>query len=119
MSTNSKVKVEHRRLGEGYITVAFNYNADLEVIHYGLSFCSPLDQFSRKRGNLIAKGRLETYSGNDAFRAEKLIARGLAGAIKANTEPKKRAVIDNVIGLVTTRELPEDMFRWVQATTTQ
>ena len=37
MSTNSKSghKVEHRQLGEGFVTVAFKHDTDKGQIHYG------------------------------------------------------------------------------------
>jgi len=118
---SSSFKIEHRQLGKGYVTVAFDYDTDNELIHYALSFCSPLDQFSRKRGNLIAQGRLVAYvteghghsNRNMIGRDDKLIRRGLAGSISANAEPKKKAVIDNVISIIVTRKLDDSQLRWL------
>lgn len=118
LKTKHRAKVEHRQLGEGYVTVAFNYDTDNGQIHYALSFCSPLDQFSRKRGYTIAEGRLVTYRSNDIIRTDRLIDRGLAGSIPTTTaEPKKKAIIDSIMGIVTTRTLPDSQLRWVHSVT--
>ena len=82
-----------------------------------LGFCSPLDQFSRRKGYTIADGRLTVYQSSDTIRATKLVDRGLAGSFPAKVAPsKKRAIIDNVIGIVTSRTLPDKQLRWVNTT---
>ena len=40
----------------GTITVAYDLTEEKQV-RYGVAFCSPSDQFSRKRGCTIARGR--------------------------------------------------------------
>lgn len=46
----------HFDIGPGRVTAAIR--ADDKEAEIGLAFCSPEDQFSRKRGRLIAEGRL-------------------------------------------------------------
>lgn len=50
----------HLTVGKGRATAAISIvkEEDLEVAYVGMSFCSPLDQFCRKKGRLIAEGRL-------------------------------------------------------------
>jgi len=52
-------KFMHMQLGAGHITLAVRAMPD-EVGAYvvGAAFCSPKDQFSKKKGRLIAEGRL-------------------------------------------------------------
>ena len=47
----------HSKVGTGHITSAFTV-VDGQV-HVALAFCSPLDQFSRRKGRLISGGRLD------------------------------------------------------------
>jgi len=110
---STKYKVEHRQHGKGYITVAYNYDPAAQQLSYGLSFCSPLDQFSRKRGVLIAEGRLESYI-SDADRRSKLSDRQLAGQMHFPTEPKKKYVVNSIMEQVTklTTYKPRQL-RWV------
>jgi hypothetical protein len=109
----TRYKVEHRQHGEGYITVAYNYDPVVQQLSYGLSFCSPLDQFSRKRGVLIAEGRLEAYL-DDADRRDKLSTRQLAGQMHFPKEPKKQYVVNSIVEKVTklTTYKPRQL-RWI------
>ena len=43
---------------EGYLTLAYDVAGDL--LEYGVAFCAPTDNFSRPKGRLIAKGRLNS-----------------------------------------------------------
>ena len=43
----------------GQVTAAINIkNEGSEVAYVGLAFCSPVDQFSKRKGRLISAGRL-------------------------------------------------------------
>ena len=48
---------EHIPLGGGRATVAIRL-VDESTVNVGLALCSPKDQFSRRRGRIIAGGRL-------------------------------------------------------------
>ena len=41
----------------GTITLAYTLTPETKELRYGVAFCSPTDQFSRKLGCTIAKGR--------------------------------------------------------------
>jgi hypothetical protein len=60
----SDVKYMHLDLGEGKATLAIQEGADSRGACYyaqiAVAFCSPSDQFSKKRGRTIAFGRLLT-----------------------------------------------------------
>jgi hypothetical protein len=43
------------------ITVAWKYDAELGEVSFYPAFCSPEDQFSRKKGRWISEGRLKYY----------------------------------------------------------
>ena len=47
----------HLKLGEGRATMAVSVKND--VANVAVSFCSPTDQFSRKKGRELADSRLE------------------------------------------------------------
>ena len=48
----------HMKVGDtgGYVTAAIAVDGD--AARFGLAFCVPGDQFSRKRGRVISEGRL-------------------------------------------------------------
>ncbi len=46
----------HFELNGGRVTAAIQ--VENQIAEVGLAFCSPQDQFARKRGRLIAEGRL-------------------------------------------------------------
>ena len=48
----------HSKYRDGYITAAIKVYENQAVAVAALAWCSPLDQFSRKKGRLIATGRL-------------------------------------------------------------
>ena len=48
----------HPFIGDGRATAAIDIS-DTESIKVAFAFCSPKDQFSRKRGRLISTGRLD------------------------------------------------------------
>ena len=49
----------HLDIGAGRVTAAIDIKSEgQEVAYIGLAFCSPVDQFSRKKGRLISSGRL-------------------------------------------------------------
>lgn len=47
----------HFKLGKGRVTAAIEVEGQTASV--GLAFCSPKDQFERRRGRLIAGGRLK------------------------------------------------------------
>lgn len=49
----------HMDAGDGRVTAAIDIKSEgQEVAYVGLAWCSPLDQFSRRKGRLISSGRL-------------------------------------------------------------
>lgn len=53
------VYYQHFRLGRGHCTFAAQYTENsFPAVRVAVAFCSPKDQFSRKRGRAIATGRL-------------------------------------------------------------
>lgn len=57
METN-ETRFIHFMLGKGRVTAAVRKGAG-NTVAIGAAFCSPNDQFSRKRGRKIAEGRLD------------------------------------------------------------
>ena len=57
MENTDKTEFVHFYIGQGRATAAIRKVAD-NYHHVAVSFCSPNDQFSRKKGRLIAEGRL-------------------------------------------------------------
>lgn len=51
---------EHLRVGHGGATLAVMWDAGRTLAKVGVAFCSPKDQYSKKRGRAIAFGRLAT-----------------------------------------------------------
>jgi len=47
----------HMDLGEGKATFAIMMDDEAGTAYIGASFCSPRDQFSRKKGRLVSAGR--------------------------------------------------------------
>ena len=105
----SEPKLEHCQMGKGYVTVAYVRDPDTDCIDYAVALCSPLDRFSRRKGRMVAEGRLTAYRlGRDS-----LTDRGLAGTIfTTNPQPRKDEVIDTVIKLILA-EADETPTRWL------
>lgn len=57
----------YRTEEKGAITVALKSGGGLTEV--GVAWCSPLDQFSRAKGRLIASRRLEVKRGNGNYHA--------------------------------------------------
>lgn len=50
------IRYVHVDIGGGKLTLAI----DMEKYRFGAAWCSPHDQFCRKKGRMIARGRLKT-----------------------------------------------------------
>lgn len=58
----------HMRLGQGMVTCAIRWcPEDRNVIEVGVSFCSPKDQFVKRKGRDIAESRLLKYGRRNKF----------------------------------------------------
>jgi hypothetical protein len=65
---NKETGYMHMPIGNGFVTVAIRAEKRWPSVRsrkceIGLAFCSPRDQFSRKKGRLIAEGRLDKHGG--------------------------------------------------------
>lgn len=59
VADDDRIAYLHLRVGPGAATAAFRRDATRSgVVYVGVGLCAPADQFSRKRGRLIASGRL-------------------------------------------------------------
>jgi hypothetical protein len=54
-------KPQNLKQHSGAITVASYADYDAKKVSVGFSFCSPLSHYVRKKGRLIAEGRLKKY----------------------------------------------------------
>lgn len=43
---------------KGIITMAVDFSKETKALEFSMSFCSPRDQFCKRRGRMIAAGRL-------------------------------------------------------------
>lgn len=70
MSEETPVRFIHPQVGEGRATIAFREadEAGVTEITYTVAYCSPKDQFARKKGRLIAEGRLKKEVGTRNIR---------------------------------------------------
>lgn len=60
--TDQPVHYMHLRLGNGFVTAAFQTVTEgFTTAYVSLAFCSPKDQFCRRTGRLIASGRLKKH----------------------------------------------------------
>ncbi len=59
-NTTEPVRFIHLTLGEGRVTLAYRHDEKQGDDSYAAAFCSPKDQFWKKKGRLIAQGRLDT-----------------------------------------------------------
>jgi hypothetical protein len=58
----------HMRLGQGMVTCAIRWSPDdEEELEVGVSFCSPKDQFVKRKGRDIAESRLLKYGRRNKF----------------------------------------------------
>lgn len=48
----------------GRASIAVEYIRETGLVVYGVAWCSPKDQFNRKKGRMIAEGRLESGKGS-------------------------------------------------------
>lgn len=48
---------------KGIITMAVDFNKETKRLTFAMSFCSPRDQFCKRRGRMIAEGRLAAGKG--------------------------------------------------------
>lgn len=53
--------------GGGRATIAVEVIRETGMVMYGVAWCSPKDQFSKKKGRLIADGRLDAGKGSAFF----------------------------------------------------
>jgi hypothetical protein len=75
----------HMSVAEGFVTAAISID-DFDMIHVGLAFCSPRDQFSRAKGRRIATGRLVKNPSyilghNPAVRVKALVRKVIQGSV--------------------------------------
>jgi len=96
--TAEKTHFMHIKLGSGYATIAIHSNG--LVAEYATAFCSPKDQFVRRKGRLIAEGRLAAH--RDWAQV----------SYSAVDKDMKRKVKEDFIASI--KHAPEDFPSWVQ-----
>jgi hypothetical protein len=85
----------------GVVTVAYRRTSE-NIVRYALAFCSPLDQFCRKRGRDISRGRLEIDI--DVFtldhpRKEKGLGAAVMQAVEAELKDAASIGLERVCGV--------------------
>ena len=50
--------------GGGRASIAVEVDKETSIVMYGVAWCSPKDQFNRKKGRMIAEGRLMSGKGS-------------------------------------------------------
>lgn len=106
---------EHRKLGNGYVTIAYDFDTTGKRIDYALAFCSPKDRFSKAKGRLITSRRLEVYRTNTR-RATSLEQRAICSRLELeNTilSPSKQQIVDRIFESVTTSTHYVDDIKWL------
>lgn len=64
----------------GRASIAVEYSRETGLVMYGVAWCSPKDQFNRKKGRMIAEGRLEACRGS-AFYTQAFTRRELVNEV--------------------------------------
>jgi hypothetical protein len=68
---NPEVRFRHFEFYDGHITVAYqlddNRDSEQRYVRAAAAFCSPYDQFTKKKGRLISEGRLKAGKCVDAI----------------------------------------------------
>lgn len=82
-------------VGWGRAAIAVEVFPELRVAGVGVAWCSPKDQFNRKKGRMIAEGRLQR--GGNAYYE-----------IPLSSEATRRDIIEAVVATMTYADAP----RW-------